>query len=144
MDALEEKYNRVQQDYDNAAKRFGEDPTKLPSGDFFALVSVRLFLPSFLPLLHTTQSALQPSVYSILPYPFHRCRPAGLSSRNLPATGNQESCTSYAHVHRSSFENVCHGTSCHWRCRSVVEVHGGRAVRTHFSWGLSSIPAFLA
>lgn len=53
MDALEEKYNRVQQDYDNAAKRFGEDPTKLPSGDFFALVSVRLSLPSFLPLLHT-------------------------------------------------------------------------------------------
>lgn len=126
MDALEEKYNRVQQDYDNAAKRFGEDPTKLPSGDFFALASVRLYL-RFCP--SCTQPALHPSVYSILPCPFHRCRPAGLSSRNLPAiyrnlpaTGNQESCTSYAYVHRSSFENVCHGTSCHWRCRSVVEV----------------------
>lgn len=41
MDALEAEYGRVQQDYDNAAKRFGEDPTKVPSGDFFGLVSVR-------------------------------------------------------------------------------------------------------
>lgn len=43
MDALEAEYGRVQEDYDNAAKRFGEDPTKVPSGDFFALVSVRVF-----------------------------------------------------------------------------------------------------
>ncbi len=34
------EYTRVQMDYDNAARRFGEDPTKIPSGDFFQLVSV--------------------------------------------------------------------------------------------------------
>lgn len=41
MEALEAEYGRVQEDYDKAAKRFGEDPTKVPSGEFFALVSVR-------------------------------------------------------------------------------------------------------
>ena len=42
MGALEAEYARVQEDYDNAARRFGEDPTKVPSGEFFSLVSVRL------------------------------------------------------------------------------------------------------
>lgn len=35
----------MQTDYDNAATRFGEDPTKVPSGDFFSIVSVRAGLP---------------------------------------------------------------------------------------------------
>lgn len=42
MEALESEYGRVQEDYDSAAKRFGEDPTKCPSGEFFSLVSVRV------------------------------------------------------------------------------------------------------
>ncbi|CAM9332216.1 unnamed protein product [Ectocarpus fasciculatus] len=42
MESLEAEYERVQGDYNNAAKRFGEDPTKVPSGDFFALVSALL------------------------------------------------------------------------------------------------------
>lgn len=40
MESLEAEYGRVQEDYDAAAKRFGEDPTKSPSGEFFNLVSV--------------------------------------------------------------------------------------------------------
>eukprot|EP00903_Cladosiphon_okamuranus_P008076 g7790.t1 len=39
MDDLEADFERVQKNYDDAAKRFGEDPTKVPSGDFFSLVS---------------------------------------------------------------------------------------------------------
>ena len=42
MGALEAEYARVQENYDNAARRFGEDPAKVPSGEFFALVSVKL------------------------------------------------------------------------------------------------------
>lgn len=41
MDSLEAEYGRVQSEYDAAANRFGEDPSKVPSGDFFSLVSVR-------------------------------------------------------------------------------------------------------
>lgn len=41
MASLEADYERVAASYNAAAKRFGEDPTKVPSGDFFALVSVR-------------------------------------------------------------------------------------------------------
>ena len=41
MESLEADYAKVQEGYNAAAKRFGEDPTKVPSGDFFALVSVR-------------------------------------------------------------------------------------------------------
>lgn len=41
MEALEVEYNQVQGDFDSCAKRFGEDPTKTKSADFFALVSVR-------------------------------------------------------------------------------------------------------
>lgn len=40
MESLEAEYGRVQEEYDAAAKRFGEDPTKIPSGEFFSLVSV--------------------------------------------------------------------------------------------------------
>lgn len=39
MEALEVEYNQVQGDFDSCAKRFGEDPTKTKSADFFALVS---------------------------------------------------------------------------------------------------------
>lgn len=39
MASLEADYERVAASYNAAAKRFGEDPTKVPSGDFFALVS---------------------------------------------------------------------------------------------------------
>lgn len=42
MKGLEAEYTKVQETYDNAARRFGEDPTKVPSGEFFALMSVRL------------------------------------------------------------------------------------------------------
>ncbi|CAN0408951.1 unnamed protein product, partial [Ascophyllum nodosum] len=42
MGALEAEYARVQENYDNAARRFGEDPAKVPSGEFFALVSSML------------------------------------------------------------------------------------------------------
>lgn len=42
MEGLEAEYTKVQVNYDNAARRFGEDPTKVPSGEFFALMSVRL------------------------------------------------------------------------------------------------------
>lgn len=40
MESLEAQYAQVQGDYDRAAERFGESPSKMTSGDFFALVSV--------------------------------------------------------------------------------------------------------
>ena len=41
MEELDANYIKVQGSYDAAAKRFGEDPSKVPSGEFFSLVSVR-------------------------------------------------------------------------------------------------------
>eukprot|EP00904_Undaria_pinnatifida_P009474 jgi/Undpi1/5657/HiC_scaffold_2.g00931.m1 len=39
MEELDANYIKVQGSYDAAAKRFGEDPSKVPSGEFFSLVS---------------------------------------------------------------------------------------------------------
>lgn len=40
MEALQARYNSVNEAYESVARRFGEDPTKTPSGDFFTLLSV--------------------------------------------------------------------------------------------------------
>ena len=41
--SLEVEYTLVKNRFDDAARRFGEDPSKVPSGEFFALLRVRLF-----------------------------------------------------------------------------------------------------
>lgn len=40
MKSLEKQYEDVQKEYDATAWRFGEDPTKMSSADFFALITV--------------------------------------------------------------------------------------------------------